>query len=70
MFVLLVATMVGISIDQAGQDGPPPAGMFAIIMDGLALMLATAIWFCIRCILSLVKAGDRKPIPKPETWLS
>ena len=47
-----------------------PSGGFSILFFGSMLaMLLVAAWFCIRCILSLVKTGNREPMPNPRTWL-
>ena len=47
-----------------------PSGGFSILFFGSMLaMLLVAAWFCIRCILSLVKTGNREPMPNPKTWL-
>ena len=69
MFVLWIAVMFGTVFGQAGQDQPPPPAFFFTFFGVIAAWLLGAVWFCIRCILSLVKAGDCKPMSKPRTWL-
>jgi uncharacterized membrane protein len=69
IFFTWTATVFGVALEYAGQSQPPPPGMFVTLFGGVLLFLATAVWFCIRCILSLVKTGDRKPMPNPGTWL-
>ena len=68
-FVLLIGSMVGLAFDQAGQSDPPEPGFFLGFFGVIGVWLASAVWFCIRCVLSLVKAGECKPMPRPRTWL-
>ena len=68
-FVAWFAAIFGIAFQNAGDGQPPSPAMFLTMFSGMGLFLLTAVWFCIRCILSLVKTGERKAMPKPETWL-
>ena len=57
-------------LPQSGGDpGNPPAVFFILFFGSMLAMLLVAAWFCIRCILSLVKTGNREPMPNPKTWL-
>jgi uncharacterized membrane protein len=69
MFAVWIAVMFGVVFNQAGENQPPPAEFFSVFFLAILVWLLCAIWFCIRCILSLVKAGDCRPMPKPGTWL-
>jgi uncharacterized membrane protein len=72
MFVVWFAAIFGIVFDQelqAGQADQPPAGFFLGFFGVILVWLLCAVWFCIRCILSLVRAADYKPMPNPGTWL-
>ena len=68
-FVLLIGSMVGLAWDQAVQSEPAEAGFFLGFVGVIGVWLMSAVWFCIRCVLSLVKAADGKPMPRPGTWL-
>ena len=68
-FVLLIATIFGVAIDQAGRSDQADPGFFLGFFGVIGVWLMSAAWFCIRCVLSLVKAGDGKPMPRPGTWL-
>lgn len=54
---------------ETGQQVAAPMAMFGSMFGMMALFLLSAAWFAVRCILSLVKAGDRQPMPRPKTWL-
>jgi uncharacterized membrane protein len=72
MFGLWFAAIFGIVMDQelqAGQADPPAAGFFLSFFGVILVWLLCAVWFFIRCILSLVRAADYKPMPNPGTWL-
>ena len=71
MFAFWFVAIFGIVIDQelAGQSDPPPAGFFLGFFGVILVWLLCAVWFFIRCILSLVRAADYKPMPRPQTWL-
>ncbi len=63
---VFVATIA--SDPQGSGDGPPTAffaGFFA--MFGFWLLLA--VWYCVRSVLSLVKASERQPMPHPGSLL-
>lgn len=53
---------------QGGPNEPPPAMLFVGVLGGMLLLLLNVIWFSIRSVLSLAKAGSAKPMPKPKTW--
>ncbi|WP_337661320.1 DUF4870 family protein [Erythrobacter sp. Alg231-14] len=57
-------TMVAMS----GDPSPPGLALFSLFFGMMFGWLVLAGWFCTRCILSLVKAGNRQPMPKPTTW--
>ncbi|MCB2086589.1 MAG: hypothetical protein H6920_01490 [Sphingomonadaceae bacterium] len=48
---------------------PPPAMFFVAIFGAVGAFLLSMVWFCIRSILSMVKASNREPMPRPGTWL-
>ena len=51
----LVASVIGI--------------VLSIVLIGIPLLIATAIWVAVRSVLSLVKAQKQEPMPDPETLL-
>ena len=60
------------SMDQAAAGGgqaEPPLAMFGVMFAMMGLFFLSAAWFTARCIISLVKASERKPMPRPTTWL-
>ena len=72
MFLLWFGAIFGLVFDQALQGGhsdSPPAGFFLGFFGVILVWLLCAVWFFIRCILSLVRAADNKPMPNPGTWL-
>ncbi|WP_340588500.1 hypothetical protein [Erythrobacter alti] len=68
--LMLVATIIILAAAEAERGGHWDTS-FAIgaMFIGMALFFLTAIWFCIRSILSMVKSGNREPMPRPNTWL-
>lgn len=69
LFVVWLAMFFGTFVEHAGQDGPPPAGFVMAFLGGMALFMLTAVWFCVRAVLSIVKSGSQQPMPHPQTWL-
>ena len=72
VFVLWFGALVGIVLEQelqGGQADPPPAGFLLGFFGVMLVGLLCAVWFWIRCILSLIRAADYKPMPNPGTWL-
>ena len=43
--------------------------ILTIVLIGLPLLLAAAVWVGVRSVLSLVKAQKREPMPEPQTLL-
>lgn len=43
--------------------------ILAITLIGIFLLVIPMIWFGVRCVLSLVKAQKREPMPDPTTFL-
>jgi uncharacterized membrane protein len=41
-----------------------------IVLIGFMLLVALGVLVVIRCVLSLVNAQKRAPMPNPETWLA
>ena len=41
----------------------------AIIGIGILILLAIGVWWVVRCIMSLINAQKREPMPQPETLL-
>jgi len=69
LFIVWASMFFGIVIENAGQEAPPPAGFFVTFFGGMALFMLTAVWFCVRAVLSIVKSGNREAMPNPQTWL-
>ena len=72
-FALFIASMVlffGTFIASIPQGSGPPGPAFFIAFFGTFFgWLLMAGWFTVRCILSLVKAADGKPMERPHSWL-
>ncbi|MDE1467331.1 DUF4870 family protein [Aurantiacibacter sp. D1-12] len=66
-FVAMFGTMW--AFEEGPSNGAPPAGFFLLMFGGMGVFLLSAAWFAVRCVLSLVKAGEKRPMPRPETWL-
>lgn len=64
MFVLFIL----LAIATSGGYGPG-VGVIMVMFLAMGLFLLSAAWFCVRSILSMVKAGNREPMPNPESWL-
>ncbi|MDF1835741.1 MAG: hypothetical protein P1U62_12800 [Alteraurantiacibacter sp. bin_em_oilr2.035] len=61
-----------ISMATTGQfsgAGDAEPEVFLTMIIGMILAIVGMIWFCLRAILSIVKAGGQQPMPRPETWL-
>ncbi len=43
--------------------------ILTLVLIGLPLLLAAAVWVGVRSVLSLVKAQKREPMPEPQTLL-
>lgn len=43
--------------------------LLAIVLIGFVLMLATAVWVIVRCVLGLQAMGRNEPIKNPDSWL-
>jgi len=43
--------------------------LLSVILIGIPLLIAVAVWFAVRSVLSLVRAQKREPMPDPQTWL-
>lgn len=68
---LLALGLIVTAIAMAGLTGQsdPPAAFFGAVFGWMALWIVLAIWTLVRSILSLVRAGERKPMPNPRTLL-
>jgi uncharacterized membrane protein len=42
--------------------------LLAMVVIGAAVLVATAIWWLVRCLKGLKLAGLKQPIPDPNTW--
>ena len=69
VFLWFGAFIFALPPSGAGNQTPPDPAFFIVVFGMFFVWLALAIWFCTRCILSLIKAGKREPMPKPRTWL-
>ena len=43
--------------------------VLAILLVGFLLMIATAVWFVVRCVIGLMAASRDEPIRNPDSWL-
>jgi uncharacterized membrane protein len=53
-----------------GLIGAVASVLLMIVLVGFLLLLATAVLVLVRCVLSLVNAQKRQPMPNPDTWLA
>ncbi len=64
-FVLIFGSAY-LQTEYGSQSNPA----FFLLFFGMIIgWITLAVWFCIRCILSMSKVGSRLPMPKPRTWL-
>lgn len=72
-FVLFIASMVlffgTFFASIPAGSGPPNPFFFIAFFSTFFGWLLIAGWFTVRCILSLVKAADGKPMERPQAWL-
>jgi len=67
-----IALSIGIPVAQSvgpHHDGPPPPAILGPLLGGMLTGFLLFVWYCVRCILSLANAANRRPMPKPKTWL-
>lgn len=43
--------------------------LLMVVLVGMLTIVAVAIWFGVRSVLSLVRAQKGEPMPDPQTWL-
>jgi uncharacterized membrane protein len=53
-----------------GLIGAVVSVMLMIVLVGFLLLVAVGVLVVVRCVLSLVNAQKRMPMPNPETWLA
>jgi uncharacterized membrane protein len=53
-----------------GLAGAVVSVMLMIVLVGFLLLPAVGVLVVVRCVLSLVNAQKRMPMPNPETWLA
>lgn len=67
--VLVIGTIIGVSFSQAVQGESAEPGVALAVFGMIAVWLLGAVWFGVRCVLSLVNASSCRPMPRPGTWL-
>jgi len=67
VFALWFAVIAGSAMVRPAAE--PEPSFFLVFFAGFLVWGLLAVWFCTRCILSLVKSGDCKPMPRPGTLL-
>ena len=50
-------------------NGPAPDAIIAIMFGAGLTGFLLFVWYCVRSILSLANAANRRPMPSPKTWL-
>ena len=40
-----------------------------VVLIGVFVLLAVAVWVLVRSVMSLINAQKRQPMPNPDTWL-
>jgi uncharacterized membrane protein len=53
-----------------GLIGAVVSVLLFIVVIGFLLLVAVGVLVVVRCVLSLVNAQKRMPMPNPETWLA
>lgn len=53
-----------------GLAGAVVSALLMLVLIGFILIFAVGVWVIVRCVLSLVNAQKRQPMPNPETWLA
>jgi uncharacterized membrane protein len=53
-----------------GLIGAVVSVMLMLVLVGFLLLLAVGVLVVVRCVLSLVNAQKRMPMPNPDTWLA
>ncbi|MFA7604103.1 MAG: hypothetical protein WCY29_13930 [Novosphingobium sp.] len=53
-----------------GLIGAVISALLMIVLIGFLLMVAVGVLVLVRCVLSLVNAQKRVPMPDPDTWLA
>jgi uncharacterized membrane protein len=43
--------------------------ILTMVVIGAFLIVATLVWWIVRCLKGLKLAGQRQPIPDPKTWM-
>jgi uncharacterized membrane protein len=41
----------------------------SIFLIGIPILIATSVWWIVRCVQGLGYASKQQPIPSPESWL-
>jgi len=41
----------------------------SLILIGWLILLATAVWWIVRCVMGMKALGENRPIANPTTWL-
>lgn len=67
-FLAWFASFFGM-VMQTEQGGEPHPAIFIMFFGWIFVWFILAAWFCVRCIMSLVKSGNQQPMPNPKTWL-
>ena len=53
-----------------GLIGSVISVLFMILLVGFLLLIAVFVLVVVRCVLSLVNAQKKAPMPNPETWFA
>lgn len=69
--VAMVIVVLGAALWMVATNpsrGDPPAALVALVVAMIGIGFLTMIWYCVRSVLSLVAAANRRPMPNPQTW--
>ncbi|MCD1622245.1 DUF4870 family protein [Citromicrobium bathyomarinum] len=69
--VAMVVTVLGAAVWIAAANpsrDDPPAELVVLVVAMVGAGFLTMIWYCVRSVLSLVAAANRRPMPNPQTW--
>lgn len=66
-----IALSVGLPLERHvglhGTDNEPL--VIGIVFGAMLIGFLLFVWYCVRSILSLANAANRRPMPNPKTWL-
>jgi len=66
--VLMIAYLIAVA-SNGPNDAHAGEALLASFAAAMIVAAIALVWMAVRSLVSLVKAGTREPIARPETWL-